>query len=111
MTLTEQFPKENRLLNSNEFNSLRFDSNCKKGKGYKLIYKKTTSERCSRLGLAVSSKVGNAVFRNKIKRIAREVFRKTHFKTNLDLLFIPHKLVDPNYLYKDLEKSLIELRG
>lgn len=34
---------------------------------------------CSRLGITVSRKVGNAVCRNKLKRWVRELFRK-HYK-------------------------------
>lgn len=33
---------------------------------------------CSRLGLIVSRKVGNAVLRNRVKRRCRELFRRRH---------------------------------
>lgn len=48
-------------------------------------------ERTPRLGLIVSRKVGNAVVRNRIKRITREVFRQTHPLPGLgvDILVIP----------------------
>lgn len=48
-------------------------------------------ERTPRLGLIVSRKVGNAVVRNRIKRVTREVFRQSHPLPDLglDILVIP----------------------
>ncbi len=48
-------------------------------------------ERHPRLGLTVSKKVGNAVVRNRVKRVVREVFRRSHpFEgMGLDLVVIP----------------------
>ena len=41
-----------------------------------ILYVLPTSEPYSRLGLAVSKRVGNAVVRNRIKRCLRETFRQ-----------------------------------
>ena len=43
-----------------------------------------------RLGITVTKKVGNAVQRNRIKRIVREVFRRerTRFPTGCDIVWI-----------------------
>jgi len=45
-----------------------------RGRGFALIFL-TGSGACRRLGISVPSKVGNAVRRNRIKRIVRETFR------------------------------------
>ncbi len=47
----------------------------------------------SRLGLSVSRKVGNAVKRNRVKRLIRELFRKNKdkFPKGYDIVFIPRK--------------------
>lgn len=48
------------------------------------------SQSVTRLGITVSSKVGNAVLRNRIRRRLREIFRKrrTAFPRGLDLVLI-----------------------
>lgn len=112
MNTTACFPKSSRLLKSNEFNFSKKNSRLYKSFGFKLLYKKNESSRLSsRLGLAVSSKVGNAVKRNKIKRITREEFRKTSFTQNIDLLFIASKEVDILNLSSELKTLFNKLKG
>lgn len=45
------------------------------GEGTERLTATTSSPGCSRLGIVVTKKVGNAVQRNRIKRVCRECFR------------------------------------
>jgi ribonuclease P protein component len=51
------------------------------------------SSKIPRLGISIPSRFGNAVFRNREKRIAREVFRvmKNEFETLNDIMIILKK--------------------
>lgn len=71
------FPKESRLLNSQDFNYLRKGASVINTPFLRFYYKKSQlASSGSRLGLSVSRKVGNAVQRNIVKRVLREQFRE-----------------------------------
>ena len=65
----------------------------------------------SRLGLSVSRKVGNAVRRNRLRRLYKEAFRLTKhdMPAGLDLVVVPRKADDPTLA--DLMASLPVLVG
>jgi ribonuclease P protein component len=50
----------------------------------------SSSDQPTRLGITVTRKVGNAVARNRIKRLVREVFRQNRERlpSNLDLVWV-----------------------
>ncbi len=102
------FSKSFRLLNTKDFEYLRERSH--KGFYPPLVsyYKPSRLEIShSRLGLSVSKKQGNAVRRNRIKRILREEFRLSPHsrKGGKDLLIVAAREE------KDLNKFRLALRS
>ena len=68
------FKKSFRLLNKNDFLNLRSESRFFVSDVLVFFVKPNLLKR-DRLGIAVTKKYGNAVKRNKIKRLIRESFR------------------------------------
>ncbi len=65
-----------------------------------------------RLGISVSKKIGNAVVRNKIRRLIKEVVRKKatniKIKKNIDIVIIARKPAS-EMNYTDFERSILDL--
>lgn len=75
-----------------------------------VIYVMPNSLAYSRFGFCVGKKVGNAVVRNRVKRILREICRLniSTFKVGYDCVIIARpRIVDENYY--SIEKSFIRL--
>ena len=68
------YPKAARLRRRREFLSLQREGRRRHTAHLVLIQRPSTGPQ-SRLGVTVSKRVGNAVARNHVKRILREVFR------------------------------------
>lgn len=45
----------------------------------------------SRLGVAATRKLGDAAERNRVKRLAREVFRRHKIESGLDIVIVPRR--------------------
>lgn len=94
MSARNTFCKTERVLNFREFRKV-YD----KGERYSsrffllFVHKRAESapgsDQTVRLGVTVTKKVGNAVQRNRCKRILREIFRhrKSQMKGGFDLVF------------------------
>lgn len=84
-----RFTKQLRLLRPSEFQAV-FDARCAAADGSVRLFGTANALGHPRLGLAVSRKVGNAVVRNRWKRMIREAFRLAqHELPALDLVCIP----------------------
>ncbi|AEH44515.1 ribonuclease P protein component [Thermodesulfatator indicus DSM 15286] len=105
----ESFTKDERLRRRREYERVY-----RQGKRLSLPYLRIilapNQLGHSRLGLSVSKKVGNAVKRNYIKRILREVFRRNRdiFPLSHDIVIIPRaKILE---IPQDkIKKDLVEL--
>lgn len=87
-----RFPKQARLRKRPEFKNLASTGDKVHTPNFVVITQ--DSGRCAtRLGVTVSSKVGNAVVRNRVKRVVREFFRRCRHEItpNKDVLIIARK--------------------
>lgn len=100
------FSKKERLLNRTDFVNLN-----RSGRRYHtdhfLVILKHNGLGITRLGVTVSKKAGNAVKRNRTKRLIREFFRlnKSYLPQGYDIVVAAKK--DASYL--DLRKTKEEL--
>ncbi len=69
------FPKEERLLSRSEFLRLSAQGHTLHAPHFIIVYRSTTGPAI-RIGITVSRRVGNAVVRNRLKRLIREFYRQ-----------------------------------
>lgn len=111
--LGNSFPKSYRVLLKKDFSYLR-DQSRKDFESPLIIYSKASRLSLShaRLGMSISSKQGNSVRRNRLKRLIREEFRKNPLRHTLplDILVVgAHKIVDEVQLVHSLKNALTKL--
>ncbi len=78
---------------------------------YSLIFFKKNDENILKLGFVASKKTGNAICRNRLRRLFREYFRLNHDKIEkgYNIVCVAKKKAGENIktiLYKDIEKDL-----
>ena len=70
------FPKASRIRKRPEFKQLGEVGKRLVGRYFIIVYRSSERDQ-SRIGITVTKKIGNAVTRNRLKRVCREFFR-TH---------------------------------
>ena len=98
------FPRSVRILSTEEYDKVFANPVRASATGVLVLARKNNESQCSRLGLVIPKKVlKRAVWRNRIKRIARETFRQNqHSLPNIDLVILARPKIE--------EKSNSELR-
>ncbi|MDD2464210.1 MAG: ribonuclease P protein component [Desulfobulbus sp.] len=94
-------PKTHLLRTNGEFQCVYRAGKRYHGYGFAVIVSANTLQ-WNRLGISVQRKAGNAVRRNRIKRLIREIFRcnRTRFPECSDIVVT----VRPNFPFDSLEK-------
>lgn len=74
---TGAFPREARIRRRWEYDRIHRDGLRVRTPGFTVVAHKTLTGSRARFGCAVSRKVGKAVIRNRIRRMMKELFRRT----------------------------------
>ena len=108
MKANQSFPKQVRLLSRGDFRRV-YERGCWLGDDLLRLAGALSDLPHPRLGLAVSRHVGNAVLRNRWKRLIREAFRlaRPELPPGLDFIVVPRQSVPPQL--QPLAKSLVNL--
>ena len=103
----ERFPRNERIVRGVEYRSI-YSSGTKLHSERFVLFSRVNGLTHHRLGITVSRKVGGAVVRNRIKRLFREVFRKskTEIPHHLDLV-LNAKRECAEAEYKDLREEFL----
>jgi ribonuclease P protein component len=100
------FPKGERLLNRKDFVNLNRSAKRYRTEHFTALYKEN-GLNITRLGITVSKRIGNAVRRNRIKRLIREFFRlnRKSFLKGYDVNFIASRGAH-DLVFKNLKEEL-----
>jgi ribonuclease P protein component len=100
-----RFPKSNRLLRRPQFSRV-FDTGLRIQGRFLTVLLTPNETGQPRLGIVASRKLGNAVKRNRAKRLIREAFRRTEPPTGrgVDLVVIPRREIF-DAAYSNLESD------
>ncbi|MFD0871816.1 ribonuclease P [Chlamydia abortus] len=102
--------KQNRLAKREDFSKVYRWGKSTANHQFVLYRKEKNASQPLRVGVSVSKKVGNAVVRNRIRRVVKEIIRLNidRIEGNADLIFIARKPA-ADMSYHEMEKSLFHV--
>ena len=78
-------------------------------KNYIIYIMKNSEAKNFRVAMSVSKKIGNAVVRNRQKRLIRQVFNSNKDKINLYEIFVIARSNVVNLTYNEIEQNILHL--
>ena len=94
---------------SYEFDNIIKKNDILKNRGF-IIYKKENNLDYNRFGISVGKKLGNAVYRNKMKRRIKDIIDSINIKSNINYDYIIIlRSMGKNYKYSELQEKLTDL--
>ena len=97
------------VKHSRDFEKIMEKGSCKKNRSF-VVYSLFNELPYNRYGISVSKKLGNAVFRNKCKRIVRNIIdknKKSYVNGKDYIIILRRGAIELSY--QDQEKELLEL--
>ncbi len=99
--------RETRLTKPEQYNLVYKSGNTQTDR-FLVLKNKPNQLEYSRYGISVSKRVGNAVVRNRVKRVLREILRLTQLKPGWDIILIA-RTPSAGSGHQELEKSVVSL--
>lgn len=102
--------KEFRIKKNKEFQAVFQKRKSTANRQFVIYVLQKEDQPFFRIGLSVSKKIGNAVTRNRVKRLIRQVFleEKDHVKSGMDFVIIARK-PSAEMDYAEVKKSLLHV--
>ena len=87
---SQALPRASRVRRQAEFKRA-YDSGIRLRGKYMAVFLVPNAGAGCRVGVAASRKLGGAVLRNRMKRMAREMFRRNKIAEGLDIVVVAHR--------------------
>jgi ribonuclease P protein component len=106
------FPKRLRLLGNDEFKAV-LAKRRRLSDDLLAVYAAPNGREYSRLGISAGTAAGNAVVRNRFKRLVREVFRQNcaRIPAGSDYVVIPLSKIAKRLTFENVKESFLKLAG
>ena len=100
--------KRERRLTKPEQYTLVYNQGNSQADRFLVVRAMSNNLNCSRYGISVSKRIGNAVVRNRIKRILREILRVSSLSPGWDIILIARRAAAKSN-YHQLQQSINNL--